>query len=387
MTTVQQFWKVVQREIQIILHDSDVFILALLAPLFYSLFYGSLYINKFEHDVPIAIVDCDRTPTSRLLIRSLDAHEMLTVACISENIDEATSRLNTFDIQGIVFIPPRFEADIRSGKGATIPLYVNTTRFLVANDITKAVTSVGFTLAAGIRMNASMASGMNSGQARQSLEPLNVDIRPLYNTTESYGDFLTPALLVLVLQQVFFLLLGQTFAKELEEGSLKSLYVVAGRNVWKALVYKTSFYSVLFFSYAFLFFSVHFQLFHIPIRGSILVLLVFTLLYLCTLTLWILFIVSFFKRKILALQVIALTTYPMFLISGYSWPLFSLPALLRLLAYTLPLTPYLAGFSRIAFMGAQLQNILGELLHLVLLMCFSGLAVQYRYRSLFKECE
>ncbi len=384
---MKNIWKIVLREIQLILHDSDVFLLALLAPLFYSLFYGSLYIYKTERDVQIAIVDCDETPMSRFFIRSLDAHELVTVSVVEGSMEEATNKLNQLDVQGIIYIQNRFEADLRAGKGVTIPVYLNTTRFLVSNDINKAVTSVGLTLAAGVRMNSSMAKGLNSSQARSTVEPLQLDFRPLFNTTESYGDFLIPALLVLILHQVLFLLFGQTFAKEREEKTLSSLYLLADKNIFKALMGKTLFYVVLFIAYSLLFYSVLFSLFQIPMRGSFIVLNWVTIIFLLTSSLWFLIIVSYFKRKILALQVIALTTYPLFLISGYSWPLSSLPTLLHFFALGIPLTPYLSAFSRIVFMGASIGDIYTELLHLVVLLCIAAVITYLRYDTIFKKSE
>lgn len=382
---MQQFWKILQRELQLIRHDSDLFLLALIAPLFYSLFYGSLYINKTERDVPIAVVDCDRTPTSRIFIRSLDAHEMLSVSFTTSDMAEAKALFNTTDVQGIVYIPARFEAEVKGGKSVQVPVYVNTTHFLVSNDINKGVTSVALTLAAGVHLNTTMAKGVSRNQALPTVEPLRVEIRPLFNKTESYGDFLTPALLILVIQQLLFLLLGQAYAKEREEKSLAGLYELAGRNTVRALIGKTFFYFVLFCSYAMLFFTVHFGLFSLPLESSLFETMVFTLLFLVAVTVWILFVVSFFTRKILALQVIALTTYPIFLISGYSWPLASLPTVLRVIAECVPLTPYLAGFSRLTLMGANLKDVVPEILHLSLLAIAGALLTFYRYKVVFEK--
>jgi ABC-2 type transport system permease protein len=138
-------------------------------------------------------------------------------------------------------------------------------------------------------------------------------------------------------------------------------------------------YFILFGCYAFMFFGVHFYLFSIPLNGNLLTLAVATSLFLLAAILAGIFISSFFKRKIIALQFFVFTTYPIFLASGYSWPLGSMPACLRYAASLLPTTPYFQVLVRITQMNAGWSDVGTELWQLVGLTVTGFLLAYYRF--------
>jgi len=210
---LQGLWAVVMREVNYAIHDTDILIIALVMPMFYAFFYGSLYLQKGEHDVAVVVVDLDHSATSQTLIRQLDAHPFIRITDEVQDLGTAQERLEKFDAQGVIFIPQKFEASLKSGKGADIKLYLNTTRFLVSNDINKGVNEVVQTAAVGIRVRYFQMQGYSLKQAKELMEPLHGEIKPMFNTTETYGDFLIPAILALILQQTLLMSIAETFAK------------------------------------------------------------------------------------------------------------------------------------------------------------------------------
>jgi ABC-2 type transport system permease protein len=89
------------------------------------------------------------------------------------------------------------------------------------------------------------------------------------------------------------------------------------------------------------------------------------------------------KKKIVALQLFAFTSYPIFLISGYSFPIESMPLGIRWIANLIPSTPYLTAFTRITQMGAGWHQILPELIHISLLLIFFFTLSLLRFKFLF----
>jgi ABC-2 type transport system permease protein len=161
------FWAVVRREAHIIRHDVDIVTIILVAPLFYAFFYGSVYWYKGEHDVPIAVVDMDNSATSRLLTRNLDSHQYIAIAQSLRDVGSAERAIESNDVQGAVFIPAGFEASLKSGKGADLKVYLNTSRFLVSNDLNKGINEVVLTMAAGARVKYFEMQGYSIDQARE----------------------------------------------------------------------------------------------------------------------------------------------------------------------------------------------------------------------------
>ena len=138
------FRNVMIREVERISHDKDLITILLLAPLIYAFYYSTLYINKAEKDVAIAVVDMDNSGFSEDFIKRLDAHENISVSFITGDLSFAKSRLDKMEIHGIVYIPQESEKNLKLNNKVVIKSFLNTSRFLVSNDINKAVTDVAF---------------------------------------------------------------------------------------------------------------------------------------------------------------------------------------------------------------------------------------------------
>jgi len=67
------------RELKSVAKDVNIISLIILAPVFYSLFYGSMYINKVERELPVVVLDNDRSETSKSLLRRINAHQIIDI--------------------------------------------------------------------------------------------------------------------------------------------------------------------------------------------------------------------------------------------------------------------------------------------------------------------
>lgn len=375
--------QIIKRELEIISKDFDLIMMLLIAPIFYSLLYGSFYLYKTETEVPIAVLDMDRTVVSQRFISDLDANELLKVTDRILDFENAKDKLLSDEVQGVIIIPEDFESQIKSNKGTEIKLYLNTQRFLPSNDINKAVNEVVLDYSRRARLRAFELKGINPKQAEEIIEPLRDNIKFLFNPATTYGDFLIPAILVLILQQTLFMGLGESIAKERELGTLSNWYSAANHSTAAALTGKGMLYLLIYFCYAIFFFIIDFSLFKINFAGNYFLLFTVTMLFLISMISLSIFAASFFKRKILALQVISFTSYPIFFLTGYAWPDFAMPKSLYWISQLIPSTPFFDIYNRITFTGAGYLEIKSALLHL-LILTLAGLALAfYRMRKLF----
>ncbi|MFA7288246.1 MAG: ABC transporter permease [Melioribacteraceae bacterium] len=378
-------FELLKREIRIIIKDKDIFMVILIAPLFYSFFYGSIYFNKSENNVPFAIVDYDNSISSKKLIRMLDAASMIEVKEITTDPQIAQIEIEAGNISGYLFIPDNFESSIKSKTGVVLNSYLNTTRFLISNDLNKAINETVADFNKSLTLKYYYGKGINKDAAQTYIEPVATDIRSMFNTTDSYGDFLIPAILILILQQTLFFGLSESIAKENEFNTLKDYFSQAKNKINLIIHGKSLFYLIISSAYALFFFTIVYSVFNVPFRGSAVVFALITLLLLLTVIYYSLFIASFFKRKILALQFLTLTSYPIFLISGYSWRLDSMPLLVKWIAYLIPSTPFYSAFVRVIQMGAGFNDILPEIAHLLILLMVSYLVLYFRMKSMRKS--
>ncbi|MDF1611883.1 ABC transporter permease [Stygiobacter electus] len=373
------------REIRRIIKDRNLITILLIAPIFYAFFYSSIYINKSEIDVNIVVVDNDNSYLSNFLIRNLDAHKLIKVKKISRDFFHAKNDINKLEEFGILYIPKNFEATLRNGRGTTVKLFLNSTRFLISNDINKSINEVINNFNSNIKLKYFLSQGFNYKQSFGMIEPIHADIRNLYNITESYGDFLIPAVLILILHQTLLIGLSESFAKEREFSTLRILQKLSNNSINKIIIGKSLFYLILYSSYSMFLFGLVLNLFKINFSGHIIPFIIITFITILSIIFFSIFISSFFPRKILVIQFLSLTSYPIFLISGFSWPQESLPFFLRIFSWLIPFTPYSNAFIKIYHMEASFENIYLIIIHLIMISILYYVLSYIRINHLIKK--
>ncbi len=377
--------EIFKRELRLTARDINIISIILLAPLFYSFFYGSIYINKVERKLPIVIYDEDMSQTTRTIAEHLNASQMINVTGYVNDFNSGIDKINSNQAYGMVYFPKGFEAGLKLYRGATVKTYLNTTRFLVSNDINIAINEVIINENADIKLKFFEKAGFSYGQAKELVEPVKYDVRPLFNTTESYGDFLIPGIFVLIIQQTLLIGLSESVAKERELGTTGHLFELGKGNIFAVINGKGLLFALIFGAFSLLFFTFNYLVFRINMYGNGAALFIFTFLLIAAAIYFSIFIASFFKKKILAVQFLTISTYPIFLISGYSWPKFAMPLWVQYIADLIPSTPYLAAFMRITKMGAGLGQTMPELIHLAILTSLFYSAAHIRLKQLLKK--
>lgn len=383
MSWLKQCRKIAAREVRIIATDHSLLLTLLLAPLLYAFFYGSIYINKEEENVPLAVVDDDQTALSRLLTEQLNNTQVVHVLG-AKDVQEAQEMLNREKVQGYIYLQKGLEEKVMGLQQAHIVLAVSVSRFLPPSDLLSAVTQVSMTVSAGVRLQYFQKKGMTEAIAMQETNPVALDYRPLFNERTSYGAYLLPGLLMLILQQTLLIGLAASMARERQENTMKELYQLAGSRFTTAFAGKGVFYFILYAAYALFFLTVNFSILRLPIRGDYISLVFLIGLFIATLIPMALWIGSLFKTQLLAVQLMGFSTYPFFLITGYAWPYEELPFFLKALSSMLPTTPFLQAYTTIVQQGGELSQVMPHVAHLAGLWLaysiFLALNVRRKYR-------
>lgn len=366
------------REVQLVAKDHSLLLTLLIAPLLYAFFYGSIYSYKTEEEVPIAVVDEDQSSLSRLMIRQIDNTQMVHVAAIT-NLTAARESMLHGNVQGFLYIQKGMEKKVLSLQQANMVLAVNAARFLPSSDVMGTITQVGLTVGAGVRLQYLQKKGMNTEASMQEVMPVKPDFRPLFNNRTDYGTFLLPGLLAMILQQTLLLGLSGGVAAERQRNTVsgttpekqpRSWLHTAGNNLSVALWGKGIFYFILFSCYAFFFMTVNFGVLGLKLLGNPWELAIVTALFLLSLIPMGIFTGLLFRSQLLCTQLMAFSTYPIFLITGYTWPIQQLPDALKVVSGFLPITPFISLYQGIVQQGAHISDRLPELFHLCTLWIF-----------------
>lgn len=380
------FINVIKREIEIITKDRNIFTILIVVPVFYVFMYGTLYWNKTEIKLPVIVVDMDRSEFSQTFIKRINAHQLIDVISVTGDLSYAQKEMNKMNVHGIVYIPYNSNNLLDTKKSVIIEAFLNTTRFLVSNDINKAINETALSFASDSREIFLKSAGYNSRESETLIEPIKSDVRAMFNRNETYGDFLIPGIIALVLHQTLLIGLAENFARERHKIKIiKEYKQFSGNNAFTALAGKSCFYFILYLSYALFFFSTAFFVFKINLAGNVLTLIIITSLMILSTIFLSIFISSFFKRKFVALIIIAFSTYPLFLISGYVFPSYAMPLPLQYFSKIFSITPYLSSYIRVTQLGAGIENIYIEIMHLLLITVSLFIFSLFRIKYLFKN--
>lgn len=380
---MKEVLEILKREIRNVSKDSSLFLILLLAPILYAFMYGSIYLNKGEEKVRLALIDNDGTAISRTLTQQLNSTPMIEIVP-SSNISEAQEKMFQGEVQGYFYIQSGFEKNIFSLKQTNVNLVLNASRFLPSSDLLSTATKVCLTVGAGVRKTYFNKQGMGEDEAMKMTNPINMDYRPLYNSGMTYGAFLLPGLLAIILQQTLLIGVAAAFTSEREEKKLLNLYQISKQSISKMIFGKSLLYFIVFMIFGFFFSVVNFSVFDVEVRGNYFDLAVVSALFIATIIVFGMLIGSFFKTKLFTFQVLVFSSYPIFLITGYSMPYQALPRFVQMLSDMLPTSPFLKTYISIVQAGGSLSDNLNSVIHLVILWIVFELLLILRIKYLVK---
>ncbi|MDZ7637542.1 MAG: ABC transporter permease [Bryobacterales bacterium] len=327
----------------------------------YALFYPIPYSPQVLKNVPIVVVDLDRSNLSRSLLRMIDSNELLTVRAMAESLAEAEKQVRNNQAGGTLF-PANFERSVLRGEQAYLAAYADASYLLIYRQVLTGLLTTAGTLSAGVELRRLEARGIQGEQAAAARVPIEYSARPLFNAVEGYATFVVPSVLVLILQQTILIGAGLVAGSRRELAGSDPLFRPSAAPL--VVIGRAAFYLILYWLHAWFYFGPLSAWYGFPQEGDPLVLALFTQPYLLAAIFLGLAGAAFFAERQRAIQVFAVTSLPMVLVAGVVWPSELIPHWLRALASMVPSTPAIAGYLRINMMGANLAEVDAEYQHL-----------------------
>jgi len=327
-------------------------------------------------NLPLLVLDQDKSAASRLVIRSLE--NTGTFAQQQEVADLGTIEraLANGKVNAAVVVPPGFGDAVRASDGKpTLAVLLNGSETAAANAAWRSVEGVAGELNQRIVIN-------RLGLPENVFAGYDPSLRVWYNEGLSEAYYTTPAELGLMLEFTVLLFAALAISRERELGTLEQLLVmpfsslelIVGKAIPVALIGMTDFVIMLA--------MVHFA-FGVPVRGSVPLLLVLAFIY-----------IFVELGKGLVISVIARTQHQAFLIvlvvgmvdflfTGYAAPVESMPRGLQLLANLIPAHHWLNILRGILLKGSDLSVLWPSIAALIILGLVIGtFSIRYVRRAL-----
>ena len=195
-----------RQELKQVLKDEGVLIFCVIVPIVYPLLYSWIYNNEVIHEVPVVVVDQSHSQLSRQFIRMCDASPDVKIVSYAGNLEEAKSVVSRQEAKGIYLIPSDFATHINRMEQGVISVYCDMSLMLTYKAIYQ--TSVVVTQAMGAEIQKKVSGNYTDREDMITTRPLNFEDVPIFNPAGGYGNFIIPAVLMLILQQTLVLGIG-----------------------------------------------------------------------------------------------------------------------------------------------------------------------------------
>ena len=383
---MSNFKEIFKAELNRVIDNHSILLTVIIAPLLYASLLGTIYIQKDIEGISFAIIDTDNSATTLGLTRLLSASPKINIKYKIHDYNEAIDLMYKQKIQGFLWFPKNFEKKLLKLQGADVKMFLNTTRFLPSNDLNKAVNTVMMTAGSGVRLRYFEAHGINPKHAMELINPVLPEIRPIYNPTNNYGDFLLPGLLFLILQQTLLIGMGESVAVDNEEGKFAK-YLKGKNSVLSYITGKSAYYMFLYFAYFLIFFWGVYPALGVTNHGNTFALLTVGMIFAGVVSLLSILLGSFVKSQALYMGILAFSTYPFFMTSGYSWPVVAMPQPIQWLSQIIPTTHFLHAGTRIVVMGGGWSDVAIDIYKLLILLGGLSLLTAWRLWAMKKRLE
>ncbi len=348
-----RIFSVLRKETREILRDPYTLGIALVLPLV-MLFLFAYGVNTDVRNIQLAVLDFDQTAVSRDYFQAFINSGYFESVGAVQSYRQAGEMLDRDAIDAVLVVPPGFARSLSSGGRAQVQTLLDgsyTPSAQVAESYIDAINSAYD----GRIISKYMES--RTGQSLDEFISLQVQSRVLYNPSLKSVNVIVPGLFGVILMALPPLLSALAIVREKERGSIQQVFVSPIRPL-ELIVGKLIPYAVIAFLEMVIVFAGGILWFAVPFRGSFLLFLAASVLYvLCTVGIG-LFISTLTRSQVTAgLLAIVLTIMPSMLFSGFIFPIHTMPTPMQIYADVFP-TRYFIDISRaLALKGRGFSDI------------------------------
>lgn len=327
-------------------------------------------------NLPLMVLDQDQSAASRAVVVALENTGTFALEAEAPDMPTIQDAMERGEINAAVVIPPDFDNELASPKGKpTLAILLNGAESIPATAALRAVQGVISDMGEGITLR---RLGLSPG-AFSGFDP---SLRVWFNETLSEALYTTPAELGLMLEFTVLLFAALSFARERELGTLEQLLVMPFSSLEIIIGKAIPAVLVGFCDFVIMLSMIHFA-FHVPIRGSLGLLLVVAFGYL---------LVELGKGMVIsvtsrtqhqAFMLVMMIGMVDFMFTGYAAPVESMPEVIQLVANVVPAYHWLTILRGILLKGAGLDVLWPNILALAALGLVIGtFSLRYVRRAL-----
>ena len=366
------------KEFQELFRDRKMLAIIFVSPIVQLLIFG--YAATYDvKNIPLAVLDHDRSDQSRRLVRSLENSGYFTVEYRLESDAQIDTLLQHGEVWSVLEIPAAFAEDVAAGKSVAIGAALD------ASNSNSAAITANYLAGAIARFNEEILAqrlGQSGGLPIALTGVVSNKLRVWYNPDMESRNFNVPAMVVQILVLVTLMLTSMAIVREKEFGTMEQLIVTPIRPseliLGKALPY--AFIGMVDIA---LICTVAVFYFKVPLVGSLTLLFGTSLIFMLS-TLAIGLLISTISTTQQQAMISAFFfMMPAILLSGFAFPLDNMPVSIQYLTYLNPLRYFIVIIRSIFLKGGTFMGLLDQIIPLAVLgiLVLSLAAARFKKRS------
>ena len=320
------------------LREPRMRILLFVPPVLQLIVFGFAVNLDVDH-ARIAWMDMDRTPESRDLRARFEGSGRFDVVALPGNEGEVRMLLDRSRVEAVIRVLPNFARDLARGQSAQVQILSDGTNSNTASLVSSYAGQIIAQYSSDVlkhRQNGLLLTRSPTTPANLSLPQVRARSRVWFNPDLHSRNYFVPGVIVNIITMVTLMLTALAIVREKEIGTMEQLMVTPMRPI-ELMLGKTLPFAIVGLVDVFLVTSAALLIFHIPLRGSVLLLLVCAVLYLMTSLGAGLFLSTVSQTQQQAMMAAFFFFMPAFMLSGFAFPIHNMPVAVQYLTYLNPL--------------------------------------------------
>ncbi|MHB1333730.1 MAG: ABC transporter permease [Sulfuriferula sp.] len=330
--SMHRLWAIVAKEFIQLRRDRITFAMMVGIPVMQLVLFG-FAINTDPKHLPTVVLDADQSAYSRSLTAGLENSGYFDVRPYTGSIAKAEEDMAIGTIQFIVSIPADFSRRLIRGEKPAV---------LVEADASDPA-ATGNALAALANLSQTVLSHDLTGPLHQlnaTPAPFEVRVQRNYNPEGITQYNIVPGLMGTILTMTMIMMTGMAVTRELERGTLENLLAMPVHPL-EVMIGKIIPYIMVGYIQVVVILTAAYFLFHVPIAGSLPLLLACVLIFLAANLAVGMMFSTIAKSQLQAMQMTFFFFLPSMLLSGFMFPFRGMPEWAQVIGSVLPLTHFL----------------------------------------------
>ena len=364
---MKHLWNCFCRELRLIQESPRYLILLTVGILFSYVFFLTFMHEGQPENLPIAVVDQDGSYLSRRLSHEIDATQGVDVVAVYNSHAEAREAMQRQEIFAFLEIPEGTYSEVLDFKTPHLALYSNNAYLLAGTLSYKTLSTIGKLTSAAVQREVMRKKGYTEDQIMGMIQPIEIDAHLISNPWGSYLPYVLTTMLPGIIGVMALLFSVYLLTNEYKLKTDKTWLSAAGGDMLSALAGKLLPYTFWFTLLGIIGNIVMFGFCHFVCLGSFFALSVTLLLFVLAMQSMGVLLAGLIPDQHLAVSIAAIYGMLSFSMSGFSYPVVSMPPALQAFSYIFPLRHYYLTYADVAMFGAPFTQYWS---HLCWLLCF-----------------